>query len=70
MQHSAPAFGTAFGCACARRRWEARQALNREALEGQMEKVDGGEYRFADRPERLPHSYTLQAVKRSITDTA
>ena len=41
-----------------------------EALEGQMEKVDGGEYRFADRPERLPHSYTLQAVKRSITDTA
>jgi hypothetical protein len=29
-----------------------------------MEKLDNGEYRVADRPERLPHSYTLQAVKR------
>jgi SAM-dependent methyltransferase len=34
-----------------------------EALVGQMEKIGGGEYRVADRPERLPHSYTLQAVK-------
>jgi SAM-dependent methyltransferase len=34
-----------------------------EALPGQMERVEGGEWRLADRPERLPHSYTLQAVK-------
>jgi SAM-dependent methyltransferase len=35
-----------------------------EALPGKMEQVDGGEWRLADRPWRLPHSYTLQAVKR------
>jgi SAM-dependent methyltransferase len=35
-----------------------------EALPGQMEQVDGKEWRLADRPERLPHSYTLRAVKR------
>ena len=35
-----------------------------EALPGQMELLDGGEWRLADRPARLPHSYTLQAVKR------
>ena len=35
-----------------------------EALPGQMERVDGGEWRLRDRPERLPHTYTLQAVKR------
>jgi SAM-dependent methyltransferase len=35
-----------------------------EALPGQMERIAGGEWRLADRPERLPHSYTLQAVKR------
>jgi SAM-dependent methyltransferase len=34
-----------------------------EALPGQMEQLAGGEYRVLDRPERLPHSYTLQAVK-------
>ncbi len=34
-----------------------------EALPGLMEKLDGGEWRVRDRPERLPHSYTLQAVK-------
>lgn len=36
-----------------------------EALPGQMEQVPGvfGEWRLRDRPERLPHSYTLQAVK-------
>jgi SAM-dependent methyltransferase len=33
------------------------------ALPGQMEELSGGEYRLADRPWRLPHSYTLQAVK-------
>ena len=34
------------------------------ALPGLMEQVDGGEWRLTDRPQRLPHSYTLQAVKR------
>lgn len=34
------------------------------ALPGRMEQVEPfGEWRLADRPERLPHSYTLQAVK-------
>jgi SAM-dependent methyltransferase len=33
------------------------------ALEGQMESIGGGEYRLTDRPERLPHSYTLRARK-------
>jgi SAM-dependent methyltransferase len=33
------------------------------ALPGMMEPVDGGEWRLADRPWRLPHSYTLQARK-------
>ncbi len=35
-----------------------------EALPGQMERV-GAEWRLADRPERLPHSYTLQAVRQA-----
>lgn len=34
-----------------------------EALEGQMERLDGDERRVADRPARLPHTYTLQAVR-------
>jgi SAM-dependent methyltransferase len=33
------------------------------ALPGQMEEIGGGEFRLADRPWRLAHSYTLQAVK-------
>jgi SAM-dependent methyltransferase len=33
-----------------------------EALPGKMEQVDG-EWRLADNPARLPHSYTLQALK-------
>jgi hypothetical protein len=28
-----------------------------------MEKLESGEFRLADRPWRLAHSYTLQAVK-------
>jgi SAM-dependent methyltransferase len=36
-----------------------------EGLPGQMERLEGGEWRLADRPWRLPHSYTLQAVKRA-----
>jgi SAM-dependent methyltransferase len=35
-----------------------------DGLPGQMERIGGGEWRLADRPWRLPHSYTLQAVKR------
>lgn len=34
-----------------------------EALPGLMEQVAENEWRVTDRPERLPHSYTLQAVK-------
>jgi SAM-dependent methyltransferase len=36
-----------------------------EPLPGQMVKDDQGEWRLAERPERAPLSYTLQAVKRS-----
>ncbi len=34
-----------------------------EAIEGQMDHLPNGEWRLRDRPERLPHSYTLQAVR-------
>jgi SAM-dependent methyltransferase len=34
-----------------------------DALPGQMTAIGGGEYRLTDRPERLPHTYTLQARK-------
>jgi hypothetical protein len=34
------------------------------ALPGQMERLEGGEWRLTDRPWRLPCTYTLQAVKR------
>ncbi|MDP9241370.1 MAG: class I SAM-dependent methyltransferase [Actinomycetota bacterium] len=34
-----------------------------EALPGQMEQVGGGEWRLADRPWRVAHTYTMQAVK-------
>jgi SAM-dependent methyltransferase len=36
-----------------------------DALPGQMEEIGGGEWRLADRPWRLAHSYTLQAVRRA-----
>jgi SAM-dependent methyltransferase len=32
-----------------------------EAFPGHMERLEGGEWRLADRPWRLPHTYTLQA---------
>jgi SAM-dependent methyltransferase len=35
-----------------------------EALPGRMERLGVSEWRLADRPERLPHSYTLRAIKR------
>jgi hypothetical protein len=34
-----------------------------EALPGQMELLDDKEWRLSDRPWRLAHTYTLQAVK-------
>ena len=34
-----------------------------EGVPGQMEQIGGGEWRLKDRPWRLPHSYTLQALK-------
>src|SRR4051812_34963964 len=42
---------------------EEHDSVPYEALPGQMEAVGEGEWRLADRPERLPHSYTLQARK-------
>jgi SAM-dependent methyltransferase len=35
-----------------------------DALPGHMEHTEFGEWRLKDRPWRLPHSYTLQAIKR------
>lgn len=38
-----------------------------EALPGRMRLLDdSGEWQIADRPERLPHTYTLQASKPSV----
>ena len=34
-----------------------------DAFPGHTERLPGGEYRITDRPWRLPHSYTLTAVK-------
>ena len=33
------------------------------ALSGAMEYIGDGEYRLIDSPQRLPHTYTLQAVR-------
>ena len=33
------------------------------ALPGQMDRLPDNEFRITDRPNRLPHSYTLQAMK-------
>jgi hypothetical protein len=41
---------------------EEHDSVPWEALDGQMETLPGGEYRFADRPRRLPHSYTPHAA--------
>ena len=38
-----------------------------DALPGQMELLETGEFRLADRPWRLAHSYTLQAVSRAVS---
>jgi len=39
-----------------------------DALPGHMEQIGGGEWRLTDRPWRLPHSYTLKAVKTRSDD--
>jgi len=44
--------------------FEEHQSVPWEALPGQMQRGDDGEWRLADRPWRLPLSYTLHAVKR------
>ena len=36
-----------------------------QAFPGRMEQIGGGEWRLAEEPWRLPHSYTLQAIKRA-----
>ena len=38
-----------------------------EAMPGQMEPIGGGEYRLVDRPERLPHTYTLTARQGALS---
>ena len=35
-----------------------------EALPGKMERLEGDEWRLAENPSRVPHTYTLQAVRR------
>jgi hypothetical protein len=38
-----------------------------EAFPGHMERLEGGEWRLADRPQRLAHTYTLQACSPATT---
>jgi SAM-dependent methyltransferase len=42
---------------------EEHDSVPWDAMPGQMTRIGGGEFRLSDRPERLPHSYTLQARK-------
>jgi SAM-dependent methyltransferase len=37
-----------------------------EALRGHMHRLNNGEWQLTDRPERLPHSYTLRAVRNAV----
>jgi SAM-dependent methyltransferase len=43
---------------------EEHQSVPWEALPSQMHRGDDGEWQLTDRPWRLPHTFTLQAVKR------
>jgi hypothetical protein len=43
---------------------EEHDSVPWEAFPGRTEKLDNGEYRLRERRERLPLTYTLQAVKR------
>jgi SAM-dependent methyltransferase len=40
---------------------EEHDSVPWDAMPGQMTPIGGGEFRLSERPERLPHSYTLQA---------
>ena len=40
---------------------EEHDSVPWDALPGQMTDIGGGEFRLTDRPERVPHTYTLQA---------
>jgi SAM-dependent methyltransferase len=42
---------------------EEHDSVPWDALPGQMEDIGGGEYRLIDRPWRLPHTYTIQAIR-------
>ncbi|MEV6343884.1 class I SAM-dependent methyltransferase [Actinoplanes sp. NPDC051851] len=42
---------------------EEHQSVPWNALPRRMRALENGEYQLADRPERLPHTYTLQARK-------
>ena len=44
---------------------EEHDSVPWDAMPGQMTAIGGGEFRLSDRPERLPHSYTLQARRLS-----
>ncbi|HEY3612976.1 MAG TPA: class I SAM-dependent methyltransferase [Gaiellales bacterium] len=43
--------------------FEEHDSVPWNAFPGFMDEIGGGEFRLTDRPERLPHSYTLQARK-------
>ena len=45
--------------------FEEHQSVPWEALPGQMKRDDNGEWQLVDRPWRLPHTYTMHAVKLS-----
>jgi SAM-dependent methyltransferase len=42
---------------------EEHDSVPWDALPGRMEDIGGGEYRLIDRPARLPHTYTIQAIR-------
>ncbi|HLX51355.1 MAG TPA: hypothetical protein VKS82_23770 [Streptosporangiaceae bacterium] len=44
--------------------FEEHDSVPWNALPGKMTQIGNGEWRLARQPGRLPHSYTLQAVKR------
>jgi len=44
---------------------EEHDSVPWEAFPGHMERLGGGEWRLSERPWRLAHSYTLQAVKQA-----
>jgi SAM-dependent methyltransferase len=45
---------------------EEHNSVPWDALPGQMTQIGGGEFRLTDRPERLPHTYTLQARRARL----